>query len=182
MADLISELRGMADAGTSAYSIGTVTYWTDDHLQTVLDQHNTIIDFEAMDYFQQRAGSVYEAKIYYSPYRNFEGTAVITDSAGGTISGTAYTFDWRLGRVTFGADQAGSARMISGTIYDLNASAADVWRKKASYYAGAYDVSTDNHNLKRSQLVAQARQMASYYDGLSNAANGHQIELFRGDM
>jgi tRNA splicing ligase len=39
MSDLIAELRGMTDAGTADYTVGTVSYWSDDHLQTELDYH-----------------------------------------------------------------------------------------------------------------------------------------------
>jgi len=45
MADLITELRGMAEAGTADYSIigsaGTTNYWDDGQLQNVLDVHRT---------------------------------------------------------------------------------------------------------------------------------------------
>ena len=53
-----------------------------------------------------------------------------------------------------------------------------MWRKKASHYATAYDVSTDNHSLKRSQLVAQAREQVRYYEAMGGASS---ITMERGD-
>ena len=39
MADLIQQLRAAADVGTADYTAGTVTYWSDDHLEDALDRH-----------------------------------------------------------------------------------------------------------------------------------------------
>lgn len=191
MSDLITELRGMCDAGTADFTIaGTsaITYWSDAQLQTALDDHQGIVDFEPTTDFAQRDGSAYVWKIYNASYRYWEGTPTVFDNTGGTISGTLFSFDWRQGRITFTADQSGSARMVSGTIYDLNGAAADIWRKKADHYAAAYDVTTDNHNLSRSQLIAQAKERYQYYSaragfaGAGGATGGNSIDIERGDM
>ena len=39
MASLITELRGMANAGTADYTLGTATYWDGDQVQRVLDRN-----------------------------------------------------------------------------------------------------------------------------------------------
>ena len=181
MANLISDLRGKVAAGTADYTVGVTAYWTDDQLQAALDEHQVIVDFEPLDYFGQRAGSVYEYKIYSISLPNWEGTPTMMDSNGASISGTAFTWDYKIGRATFGADQGGSARLVSGTIYDLNAAAADVWKEKADYYAGAYDVATDNHSLKRSQLYDHALKQHQRYAALSGFG-GASITPVRGDM
>jgi hypothetical protein len=145
----------------------------------VLDQHAIIYDFEDMQAFAQRSGGSLIYRIYETHVQNWEGTPTITDSVGTSIS-SGFSFNATTGRATFTADQYGSARTFSGTAYDLNAAAADIWRKKADYYAGAYDISTDNHNLRRSQLVAQAKERASYYAAKANG--GASIYCERGDM
>jgi hypothetical protein len=109
----------------------------------------------------------------------WEDAPLVYDYLGGTISASSYSFNQLLGRVTFAANQSGSARMIGGTAYDLNAAAADVWRTKASHYAVAYDMSTDNHNLSRSQLHKQALSMAGMYASMSITSGGIYAE--RGD-
>lgn len=167
MANLINELRGLCEAGYDDYTLGTITYWTDDTLQAALDRYQIIFDYETMACFPQRSGSTYDYKIFLTGHKNFEGTPTVMDANGSAIT-SGFSFDWRGGEVVFNASQGGSARTYTGTVYDVNAAAADVWRKKASHYASAYDFSTDNHNMKRSQLLTQAQQMASYYAGLSN--------------
>jgi hypothetical protein len=39
MTELIATLRGLTNAGTADYTIGTVNFWSDDELQRVLDRH-----------------------------------------------------------------------------------------------------------------------------------------------
>ena len=59
MSDLITELRGMAEAGTADFSIigtgGTASYWSDDHLQPQTPMIRTVI---ATVKKSQRVGSI----------------------------------------------------------------------------------------------------------------------------
>lgn len=181
MAYLISELRGLTQAGVNDYTIGTVTYWTDDVLQTALDTtrvyHNRLPMVCEPTY---GAGSV-TYTYFLTGLPNWEDGGTI-QGTGGTVVGTAaYSFSPRSGEVLFSADTAGSAFEYTGWTYDPYAAAADVWRRKASHYAERYDVSTDNHNLERSQLVSQCLQMAAYYGGMGGAATGHSVYMERGD-
>jgi hypothetical protein len=176
MADIIADLRGMTDAGSNDYAIGGIPYWTDKHLQDRLDRFATVFDYEPMTVFAQRAGTVYTYKKYVSNIQNWEGTPSILDSNGGTISGTSYSFDNRTGEANFTATQAGSARLISGTIYNLNAAASDVWLTKAAHFASKYDISAGGNSLKRSQLIQQARQMADYYASMSLPGGAIYVE------
>jgi hypothetical protein len=47
------------------------------------------------------------------------------------------------------------------------AAAADIWRVKANHAASGFDFSTDNHNIRRSQLYTQYMAQAAYYDNMS---------------
>ena len=40
MTNLVARVRALTGAGTAEYTAGSVTYWTDDHLQTILDSNN----------------------------------------------------------------------------------------------------------------------------------------------
>jgi hypothetical protein len=67
---------------------------------------------------------------------------------------------------------------VTGRSYNVNLAAADVWRKKAAHYATAYDVSTDNHSLKRSQLIQHCQVMAREFEARGGPAS---VTMERGD-
>ena len=188
LVDIITELRTLTEAGTADYTIGTATaYWTDDHLQDILDRHAYETDNAPMLMVPTRKAGGYSYTDYYIGRSWIEqeaaGTSVfkITDNTGATIGTALYTVDYNVGEVSFVADQgAAIAYMVTCVSYDINAAAAEVWRKKAAHYASAYDFSTDNHSVKRSQLMTQAQQMVNYYLGLSNEGASN-IPLERSD-
>lgn len=185
MASLILELRGMTHAGTADYTIAGVSYWSDDHLQVIMDRHRRMVNREELEpiIFHGEGGTIdyYE---YRSRYRNFEsGTAVfVVEDAQGNNQGTAlYSADYSTGIVTFAADQGGTAYFLTGRSYDLNASAADVWRQKAGQYAAgnaALEWSTDNMSVRKGNTVQFAMNMARYYENLSEPVS---LLTMRGD-
>lgn len=184
MSSLIGSLREMAFAGTADFSLGTVTYWSDDHLQQKLDDNRS--DFVELE-LQPIPKTVSSELVYLrydAPYGNLEtidsGTAIWNlTTSDGTQAGTAnYSVDYTKGIVTFTADQGGTAWFMSGRSYDLNSAAADVWATKASYYQQAYDVKTDGHDLSRSQLIKQANEREAYYRARAGA---YTVEILRGD-
>ena len=187
MADLILETRSLCEAGTADYSLGTVTYWTDNQLQDIADRHVTKYDDELMLMVPTRKSGGYAYTDYYIGKRWIEqeagGTTLfkVMNSAGSAIGTALYSVDYNQGKVTFATDQASVITYtVTCAAYDLYAVAAEVWQKKAAHYASAYDFSTDNHSVKRSQLTVQARTQANYYLGLSN--NGaSNIPLERAD-
>jgi hypothetical protein len=178
MTDLILELRGMSEAGVNDYTVAGVAFWSDKHLQDILDKKQTEVDYEQMDIFSTRAGSIYEYKEYYTGHTNWEGTPTIRDGYGSSIVGTLYTFEPVSGEVEFTDDQYGSARFISGYYYDVNGAAAEVWRKKMGNAAKMYDFSTDRHNLARSQYMDHCKQMWQFYEG---QAGPNIIQIYRED-
>ena len=184
LASLIETVRGLADAGTADWTNGTATFWDADQLQLVLDRHRIDVSREELDAIAEYgAGGAVSYYEYRSAFHNFEETDggsvafVLQDSAGDTLSG--YSVDYARGVVTFAADQGGAAVYLTGRKYDLNASAADVWRVKAANSAKMYDFSTDNHNLRRSQFHAHCIKMADYFETMQDAS---VITLFRSDQ
>ena len=110
-------------------------------------------------------------KDYYAPTGNLEEytaadlSVFSVEDSDGDEAGTAnYTVDYLRGVVRFNADQSGTAYYLRARSYNMNSAAADVWRDKAAHFAGRFDIATDNHNLKRSQLIKQALEMAKHYD------------------
>jgi len=181
---IIAELRGLANASYEDYKVAGVYYWADKHLQDVLDKNR--YDFLEEDLYavqQTRNGTTYYLE-YRSGFGNLEGVGSGTgvfkldDAAGTNLSGTLWTADYARGVVTFNNDTLGSSVLLTGRSYDLNAAAADVWRRKAGYFAEAYNVSTDRQSLQRSQLIDHCYQMADYYAGQGRPIS---INLMRGD-
>ena len=180
MADLIADLRAMTDAGTTDYTIGGVSFWSDQQLQDILDGRVISMHHDQMSAIPEYANGAYTYTEYILPLSNVEGGTALTvqDITGAAVGTALWSFDRNRGVVTFTADQAGAPRFATGKAYNVNLAAADVWRKKAAHYATAYDVSTDNHSLKRSQLVAQAREMVKYYEAMGGPGS---ITMERGD-
>lgn len=55
---------------------------------------------------------------------------------------------------------------IDANAGDLNITAANLWRAKASHYAEMVDISEAGSSRKNSQLYKNALEMAAYYAGL----------------
>jgi hypothetical protein len=169
MTDLVAELRAYTATGINDYSIADVPFWSDAQLQDVLDHHKLEIKQQPLDFESEwagtGAGSIVMKESYVGRGNLEQGTTnfIIYEAGGSALPGTMYSVDYTRGEITFVNDQAGSARFITAYSYDLNAAAADVWRRKMSYYATAYDISTDGNSMKRSQLIQQCKLMADYY-------------------
>ena len=189
MTALIEELRGLVEAGTAEYTIGTTTYWTGDALQDVLDLHRYDIVFAPLHAFPQIiSGGTLQYHEYRSAYNFFEATTggtdilYIQDSTGATAGTQLWNMDYRRGVITFPSDTLGTAFYITGRTYDLNAAAALVWRKKAAHYAPtSFNFSTDNHSISREQVYSHCIEMAAFFDGISKSAI-QTIKMYRSDM
>jgi hypothetical protein len=183
MSELIEVLRGMGNAGTADSTVGTVTYWSDEQLQRILDANRLNVYQEPIYPAESFQGTSYE---YQSQWDNYEqttgGTAIfyLEDGTGAKVSSSAYSVDYLNGHITFTADTAGALYYLTGRSYDLNAAAAEVWRQKASQSAvSQFDWSTDNMSVKRSQVQANYQNQADYYQG---KARPKQVSLWRGDI
>ena len=170
MADLIVNLRSLTNAGANEYTVAGNPYWTDAQLQTVLDRHAIYINHEALyPRATYEAGGSVAYYDYQSLHRFFESTSggsarfIVQDETGAQVGTAGYSVDYPRGLVTFGTATGGLSRYATGYSYDLNATAADIWAQKASHYVVAYDVSTDNHNLRRSQIIDNCLKMSKEY-------------------
>ncbi len=185
MTDLLSELRGLAHAGTADYTLVGVTYWTDAQLQAELDRAGYTWRMLRLEPVSSLIGGTTFYYDYAIPAgtrweRSTSGTAYwrVTDEVGMTQGTSLYSVDWDRRVITFGADQAGSARYLNGRTYDLNRAAARVWRQKASYYAAEVDWSTDGHRVNASQAYEHCIQMAEELEALAGMGSA---QMFRAD-
>ena len=185
MTNLIGQVRDFTIAGTADYTLGTVNYWTDDQIQKVLDRNKLNVYHEQLVGMAtySTAGSL-QWKEFYSGYGNYEetsgGTAVfvIEDGTGNAIGTSEWSVDYANGKVTFGGDQGGSIRYLTGTSYDINRAASDIWKQKAGHHAGAVNFKTDNMSINRSDLLKQDMEMATYY---ANQGRVRKISTERDD-
>lgn len=171
MSDLITRLRGMTDAGTADYTLAGGTYWTDDQLQSVLDRRRMDVYREKLITQEEYSNGTAFYHNYYFCESDVErlasGTVAwrVENSAGSVMGTGSYTANYDSTHIRFAADQGGSAYWLSYRKYDIERAAADVWEQKAASVASRFDIKTDNHDLKRSQLRASYLQMAQIHKG-----------------
>lgn len=164
MAALITQLRGMCSAGTTDYTIGTTSYWTDDQLQSILDLHRTDIFQKELMVADEFIDGMYEY-IHFSLGNKFIESGdqfTLYDFYHNEIT-TGFTVDYALGLVTFDAPTNGMVFYATYRTYDINSAASDVWKQKAGHYADKVTIKAGNQSVNLSDQMAHALQMASYY-------------------
>jgi len=170
MQNLIKRVRGMAQADTSEYTIYGETYWTDEHIQSILDSNAQFLVDSPLTWRKQTiGGGTVNYLVAESLYRDFEeavsGTAqwIVRDSAGAEIGTANYSVDYRAGRLTFTSDQGGTAYYLTAYTYDVNAATADVWGQRLANFTDWYDFSADNQDFSRSQVFEHAQEMEQHH-------------------
>lgn len=195
MFELIRQLRQMTQAADDEYSLAGETYFTDDHLQDALDQYRADVYEEAIYPIERYISGATVYQDYFWNNGNVEraesGSAVwqLQDTNGSAVGTANYSVDYNVRRIRFGTPTDGSQYALTYAHYDMNRAAAYVWRLKAANVALRFDVKTDNHDLKRSQLRKTFIEMAEHYDKLAQqngdagAGGGRRMkEMFRVDM
>jgi len=188
MSEHIAALREMCHAGTADYILATQTFWSDAHLQTVLDTtraEHWRVPIQAIPELSGGTATVwkkYELPAVLGTWweRVAGGSDVwaITDGNDNVIGTATYSVDYPSRRVNFSSDQAGTAYYVTGRTYDLAKAAAAVWRRKAAYYAAAVDWATDGHRVNASQAAAHCIQMAEEFESQAGVGT---VQMFRGD-
>ena len=183
MDDLIQKLRVYTQAGTSDFVVNTTTYWSDEQLQDELDKTQKKVNYQAMQATPTYGiGGTVTYTRYQTGLADWEKSPTIQNEGGTTLTaGTAtanYSFDDNVGVVTFVSDTDGKTRYITGYVYNVEMAAAKVWEQKATLYATQFDFSTDNHSVKKSQMVQGCRDMVKYYQ---SRAGIFQVEMVRSD-
>lgn len=184
MDDLVQRLRELADVGTSDFVIASDTYWSYEQLQTILDRHRiTIYQQELEPWPSINTSNEYVYNEYRAPLGSLEsGTAVFIVQQLNGGSAPAYTADYNTGIITFAADTAGTAYMLTARAYDVNAAAADVWRAKMANAAKYFDFRTDNHQFSKSQFMKNCVEMAKYFDSQSITNSFNVTTMTRSDV
>lgn len=189
MVDLITELRSLTEANVTDYTIAGIPFWNDAQLQDILDVHREDLRFVALQAYpnQVQGGSL----VYYdykAPAGYLEQTTGgsqilwLQDSTGATLGTALWNADYRRGMFTFVNTTGGTAVYMTGRSYDLNAAAADVWRRKVAHVStSAFNFSTDNHSVSRAQVYDHALEMVSFFENMSGDGL-NVVQRFRSDM
>lgn len=189
MSNLIAELRSLAQVGTSDHTLNSITFWSDDQLQEMLDRYRQTWKRVLLESAEDYIDGDYSYTEYVIPSRLkwFEESAAssgwaLRDSAGAAVV-ASHTINYESGIITFAADTRDADYYLDARTYDLYSAAADVWRRKASFVASATDWKSDNHDIKASQEYKHCLAMAEHFEGMAGAgAGGGLTDLHRSDM
>lgn len=170
MTNLIDRLRALSNAGTAQYTVGTLSFWSNDDLQETLDRHQTWVLEDRLTWAIQNIGGTSQYLTAFGLYKDFEEAESGTTRwqvrrTDGTAEGTAnYTTDYINGRITWGTDQGGTAYMIAtGYSYDVYGAAVDVLEHKLAYIDLWYDFEADNQTFNRSQAQKSLNDLIATY-------------------
>lgn len=169
MAEVIRQLRLLADAGADEYLVANVVFWADEELQRVADRHVILARRAETTPYEEYVSGVLEWHDYDTGIRYWEAgtpTFRVETAAGSVLPSSGYTMDVLSGMIRFTNDTKGSAFYVTGRAYELNGAAADVWRYKAGHAAAKVTFRSDNHQVNLSDETKQYQEMAKYYDGL----------------
>lgn len=176
MGHLVEVLREYCNAGTADYS--------DDKLEALLDRHRTDVDRVPLDMRWDTEPTATIYRDYHYPYAFVEtvgsGTAVwrIEDSTGALVDSAQYTVNLNARQITFVQNTGGAVYYLTCRAYDVHRAAAELWRMKKATVAAQFDVKTDNHDLKRSQLLQHYEDMARTYE---RQAKARSVKVVRDD-
>jgi len=192
MEALIRKLRHLGQAGMEDYQIVDEVYWSDQHIQDVLDGNKKRITGAGLKAEPEYIDSSDVYKRYVLGFDTkrwmLEGTAGgtsvfrVADSTGETVTG--YTWGENDLSVTFASDTDGTAYYLNGYAYDIAAAARDLWLMKASHSWTAINFSADGHRFDRSQMYEHCMRMVDLYEKQSGTG-GHGIsstKLKRNDL
>ncbi len=186
LVDLLSELRSLGNVGSNDFQVDGFPQFTDGRLEDILDLYRQDHYRALMTPIESYNGGTVQYLDYYTGVGYLEkttgGTSIfyLENAAGSVVGSALYSFDYQRGKATFSADTGGSTYYWYGRSYDLNRAAAEIWRRKASYYGGQFDFSTDNHSVKKSTVYKQCLQMADFYESRAGAAN--VVTIYRSDV
>lgn len=185
MGNLIQQLRENCDAGLSDFEIAGVVYWNGEQLQKQLDQQRTDIYREAVYPVESFVNNEAQYLDYYWRFGNAEeaesGSAAwkLEDANGSALGTGQYSIDYDTRHIIFPASTDGSTYYLTYRTFNVNLAAAEVWEKKAANVSSKFDVSTDNHSLKRSQLAAAYGLKAKEF---RKKAGGRAKLMMRSDL
>jgi len=189
---IIDEVRRITGAGTAEYSLvdqagATVTYYTDEQIERILDsrrirmaRHQVLYEPE----LNTGGTTIYQhAKVGFAWVEDetaggADNNMKITDNVGSVIGTASYTFSAEDGYISFTADQVGSARYVTGWIHNPYKAAVDVLTSWLNELVKQPDFQTDNMRVWRSARAEAVRQQISDLKEMAGMAPYMETHLF----
>lgn len=162
MTPLINHLRQKANASDSGETFNGVTYWTDDQLEAVLDEHAEIVQTPIIkvDYLNSQLYTVQAPKTYW-----FESGFTIYKDGTKSILTDTYTFDPLSNILTFDTDVANYDYNIQGRAYRMTDAIANVWLQKAQQRENYITFKASSHRMEANQTRDFCMSMYEHWRG-----------------
>lgn len=169
---IVDEVRRLSGAGTAEFTAGTVTFFSDDEIERLLDSRRVRMARYPVTFEYEKdyagSGSIIYHNSFVDGFSWLEdvvtgGSAdnfIVTDARGSLIGTANYTLSPEDGHLKFSADQKGSSRFVTGWLHNPYMGAMDVLTSWQTQLAQQPDWETDNMKVRRSQKsMAVARQI-----------------------
>ena len=169
MALVIARLRRLTDAATDDEFNG-VTFWTDDQLQTTLDENSfPVVDLELTPSTMLVNGVAdWRTQFFYKrtldAYDYERNAQVVETSTGTPIDDDFFTLDWSRMTVVLTDDVTSNVSYsLRLTLYDMWNAAARIWYEKAEQRTSYISSKANAHKLEMQQERDHCVDRAIYY-------------------
>jgi len=174
MAALITQVRLLV-----ADPVGASAVFSDDELQTFLDNNATDVFYEPLTPEPLiQSGGATEYLTWRASVGWWEASETLTDSGYNEL--TATTADRQRGRWTFEEHQ--NAVLVRGARYDVHLAAAEVvdaWIAKVKL---SYDFSADGGDYKRSQQIQMLQELGRTLRAKAGGGGAIMAQMVRDDI
>ena len=170
LASLITRVRTLIDDNATAKT------FSDDEVQTALDNWRTDVRYLELRPAETRTASGVEYRDYYAPVGDWESDVVLYDGTYAVV--TPATSDYQTGYWMF-TNSTGPPVYLVGKTFDVHAAAADLLEAWAAKVKTAYDFTADGASFSRSQQVTALLQLAGEYRRRQRSVTVLQV---RGDI
>lgn len=186
---LIEIVRQLTGAGTAEFTIDSTSYYTDDQIETYLDRHRYRLARQEVS-FEHELSDGGGTVVYKNGRVGFNwledtnaGTAgfILSDSQGSIIGTANWTLSPEDGFLSFGADQSGSARYVTGWVHFPYRAAVDMLTAWLSKISMQTDWETDNMKMKSSQKAEAIRKQLEWLKSVGGVGYPINISHLRRD-
>lgn len=184
MAELITDARRLAHAGTADHAFSWGTYWSDEHIQEVLDRYRTTLKRLPITPIPEYTGGSYIYEEYPFPdgvQWPERGSATVDAAAGFAIrdsngdAAPANTVNWDARLITFDDDQDADTFYLDVRDYNMERAVADIWEAKAGFWSQQVDWQSDNHRIAASQKAEHALKMAAKFRRMGGVSSATMV-------
>ncbi|MDX2077014.1 MAG: hypothetical protein SFZ02_11320 [bacterium] len=182
MTSLIAHLRELTSASTDEFTLNDIPYFSDDHLQTVLDSTSThqsrVAIYPVGDYIGGAMVYTRYPLPHYMAYTEGAGDGSawrVVDGTGATAP--AHTLNMSARHILFDAPTDGRTYYLTATSYDMHRAASAIWLQKAAHSAKRVNFSVDGQQVSAGDYHAHCLKMVAYYDGLAGATTVRRVRM-----